>query len=219
MSRDEKYSALVIAIHDGDVDSSRAEALRLVEAGVSPLDIFSECIEPTLADIGDKFSRLEIFLPEMMESADAVKAIQEALQPYLEADEVLKTKKGRILICTVSGDLHDIGKNIVKAMLEVNRFEVKDLGVDVAPAAAIAAAKDFDADIIAFSALMLPSLPYVKDAIDFVKQNEALKDRFKILVGGGPVSQKWAKKAGADGYGDDAMDAVQQALALVGAGK
>ena len=216
---DEKYSALVIAIRDGDVDSGRAEALRLVEAGVSPLDIFSECIEPTLADIGDKFSRLEIFLPEMMESADAVKAIQEALQPYLEADEVLKTKKGRILICTVSGDLHDIGKNIVKAMLEVNRFEVKDLGVDVAPAAAIAAAKDFDADIIAFSALMLPSLPYVKDAIDFVKQNEALKDRFKILVGGGPVSQKWAKKAGADGYGDDAMDAVQQALALVGAGK
>ena len=216
---DEKYSALVIAIRDGDVDSSRAEALRLVEAGVSPLDIFSECIEPTLADIGDKFSRLEIFLPEMMESADAVKAIQEALEPYLEADEALKTKKGRVLICTVSGDLHDIGKNIVKAMLEVNRFEVKDLGVDVAPAAAIAAAKDFDADIIAFSALMLPSLPYVKDAIDFVKQNEALKDRFKILVGGGPVSQKWAKKAGADGYGDDAMDAVQQALALVGAGK
>ena len=216
---DEKYSALVIAIRDGDVDSGRAEALRLVEAGVSPLDIFSECIEPTLADIGDKFSRLEIFLPEMMESADAVKAIQEALEPYLEADEALKTKKGRVLICTVSGDLHDIGKNIVKAMLEVNRFEVKDLGVDVAPAAAIAAAKDFDADIIAFSALMLPSLPYVKDAIDFVKQNEALKDRFKILVGGGPVSQKWAKKAGADGYGDDAMDAVQQALALVGAGK
>jgi trimethylamine corrinoid protein len=216
---DEKYSALVNAIRDGDVDSGRVEALNLVETGTSPLDIFSECIEPTLADIGDKFSRLEIFLPEMMESADAVKAIQEALQPYFEADEALKMKKGRILICTVSGDLHDIGKNIVKAMLEVNRFEVKDLGVDVAPAAAIAAAKDFDADIIAFSALMLPSLPYVKDAIDFVKQNEALKDRFKILVGGGPVSQKWAKKAGADGYGDDAMDAVQQALALVGAGK
>lgn len=216
---DDKYSALVNTIRDGDVDSGRDEALKLVKTGTSPLDIFSECIEPTLADIGDKFSRLEIFLPEMMESADAVKAIQEALQPYFEADEALKMKKGRILICTVSGDLHDIGKNIVKAMLEVNRFEVKDLGVDVAPAAAIAAAKDFDADIIAFSALMLPSLPYVKDAIDFVKQNEALKDRFKILVGGGPVSQKWAKKAGADGYGDDAMDAVQQALALVGAGK
>ncbi len=216
---DDKYSALVNTIRDGDVDSGRDEALKLVKTGTSPLDIFSECIEPTLADIGDKFSRLEIFLPEMMESADAVKAIQEALQPYFEADEALNMKKGRILICTVSGDLHDIGKNIVKAMLEVNRFEVKDLGVDVAPAAAIAAAKDFDADIIAFSALMLPSLPYVKDAIDFVKQNEALKDRFKILVGGGPVSQKWAKKAGADGYGDDAMDAVQQALALVGAGK
>ena len=120
------------------------------------------------------------------------------------------------MICTISGDLHDIGKNIVKALLEVNRFEVKDLGVDVDPGTAIAAAKEFDADIIAFSALMLPSLPYVKDAINFVKQNEDLKDRFKILVGGGPVSQKWADKAGADGYGDDAIEAVQKALALVG---
>jgi len=154
-----------------------------------------------------------------MESADAVKAIQEVLQPFLEADESLKSKKGRVIICTISGDLHDVGKNIVKAMLEVNRFDVKDLGVDIAPAAAIAAAKEFDADIIAFSALMLPSLPYVQDAIDFVKQNDELKDRFKILVGGGPVSEKWARKAGADGYGDDAMDAVQQALALMGTGQ
>jgi len=214
-----KYNLLEEYIRDGDVDGCKAEALKLVGGGTSPLDIFSESIEPTLADIGDKFSRLEIFLPEMMESADAVKAIQEVLQPFLEADESLKSKKGRVIICTISGDLHDVGKNIVKAMLEVNRFDVKDLGVDIAPAAAIAAAKEFDADIIAFSALMLPSLPYVQDAIDFVKQNDELKDRFKILVGGGPVSEKWARKAGADGYGDDAMDAVQQALALMGTGQ
>ena len=212
----EKYDSLEQAIRQGDFAGARAEALNLVEDGTSPLDIFSGCIEPTLADIGDKFSRLEIFLPEMMESADAVKAVQEVLQPYLEAEDALKTRKGRVLICTISGDLHDIGKNIVRAMLEVNGFQVKDLGVDIAPAAAIAAAKDYEADIIAFSALMLPSLPYVQDAIDFVKENKALKDRFKILVGGGPVSQKWADKAGADGYGDDAIDAVQQALALVG---
>lgn len=212
----EKYAVLEQAICYGNADDGQVEALRLVEAGTSPLEIFSDCIEPTLADIGDKFSRLEIFLPEMMESADVVKAIQEVLKPYLEADEALQTNKGRVVICTISGDLHDIGKNIVKAMLEVNRFEVKDLGVDVDPRTAIAAAKEFDADIIAFSALMLPSLPYVKDAINFVKQNEDLKDRFKILVGGGPVSQKWADKAGADGYGDDAIEAVQKALALVG---
>lgn len=212
----EKYAVLEQAIRYGNADDGQVEALRLVEAGTSPLEIFSDCIEPTLADIGDKFSRLEIFLPEMMESADVVKAIQEVLKPYLEADEALQTNKGRVVICTISGDLHDIGKNIVKAMLEVNRFEVKDLGVDVDPRTAIAAAKEFDADIIAFSALMLPSLPYVKDAINFVKQNEDLKDRFKILVGGGPVSQKWADKAGADGYGDDAIEAVQKALALVG---
>jgi methanogenic corrinoid protein MtbC1 len=212
----EEYEVLEQAIREGDFEAGQAEALRLVKGGTSPLDIFSDCIEPVLADVGKKFSRLEIFLPEMMESADVVKAIQEVLQPYLEADDALKTRKGRVLICTISGDLHDIGKNIVKAMLEVNGFEVKDLGVDVAPATAIAAAKDYNADIIAFSALMLPSLPYVKDAIDFVKQNDELKDRFKVLVGGGPVSQKWANKAGADGYGDDAIDAVQQAVILAG---
>jgi len=213
----ESYAALERAIRGGDVEAATAEAQALAEAGTSPLAIFSDCIEPVLADIGDQFSRLEIFLPEMMESAEAVKGIQTVLQPYLEADGSQRSSRGKVVICTISGDLHDIGKNIVRAMLEVNGFEVKDLGVDVAPSDAVKAAKEFDADIIAFSALMLPSLPYVKDAIDFVKSNDALRDRFKILVGGGPVTQGWVDSAGADGYGDDAIQAVQRALALVGA--
>jgi len=212
----ESYAALERAIREGNVQEAAAEAQALAEAGTSPLAIFSDCIEPVLADIGDQFSRLEIFLPEMMESADAVKGIQAVLQPYLEADGSQRSSRGRVVICTISGDLHDIGKNIVRAMLEVNGFEVKDLGVDVTPSDAVNAAKEFDADIIAFSALMLPSLPYVKDAIDFVKDNDALRDRFKILVGGGPVTQGWVDGAGADGYGDDAIQAVQRALALVG---
>lgn len=212
-----QYADLEQTIRAGDVEAAAAEAQALAEAGTSPLAIFSECIEPVLADIGDRFSRLEIFLPEMMESAEAVKGIQAILQPYLEACGSQRTSRGKVVICTISGDLHDIGKNIVRAMLEVNGFEVKDLGVDVSPSDAVSAAGEFDADIIAFSALMLPSLPYVKDAIDYVKDNDTLRDRFKILVGGGPVTQSWVDSAGADGYGDDAIQAVQQALALAGA--
>jgi methylmalonyl-CoA mutase cobalamin-binding domain/chain len=211
-----RYTQLEDAIRAGDVEAGRAEAARLAESGVSPLEIFRECIEPCLKTIGDQFSRLEIFLPEMMEAAEVVKAVQETLRPYLKAGEVAQTRKGRIVLCTIQGDLHDIGKNIIKAMLEVNGFEVKDLGVNVNPADAIRAAKEYDADIIAISALMLPSLPYVKDTIEMVKQNDDYRRRFKIMVGGGPVSRDWAKKAQADGYGDDAVEAVKQASSLMG---
>jgi methanogenic corrinoid protein MtbC1 len=163
--------------------------------------------------VGERFSRLDIFLPELMNSASTVKAIQEVLLPYL-ADEPSQPKKGRIVICTVSGDLHDIGKNIVKTMLEVNGFELRDLGVDVSAMNVVKAAAEFEADIIALSALMLPSLPSMKDVIDILRENERYKGRFKVMVGGGPVSQEWAEKAGADAYGDNAIEAVKVAHAL-----
>ena len=203
-----QYSNLEKAISEGNVEFGVAESLKLVEGGKKPLEIFSECIEPALAVIGDQFSRLEIFLPEMITAADVVKAIQEALKPYLAAEHV-SSSKGRIVIATVSGDMHDIGKNIVKAMLEVNGYEIKDLGVDVNPRSILITAKEFDADIIALSALMLPSLPAVKDVIDFVNSDEGLRMRVKVIVGGGPVSQEWATEAGADGYGNNAIDAVE----------
>jgi trimethylamine corrinoid protein len=214
----DKYAELERAIRDGDVPGGVAEATRLVQGGESPLAIFRDCIQPCLKDIGDQFSRLEIFLPEMMEAADVVKAVQDALKPHLTAGELEHTRKGKIVIGTIQGDLHDIGKNIVRAMLEVNGFEVRDLGVNVSPGDVVRAAREFEADVIAISALMLPSLPYVRDAIEMVKQGEAYRGRFKVMVGGGPVSPEWARKAGADGYGDDAVDAVKEATRLTTAG-
>lgn len=210
---DNEYNALSEAIHAGDKETGVKEALTLVNAGKKVPQIFIECIEPTLVVVGERFSRLDIFLPELMNSASTVKAIQEVLLPYL-ADEPSQAKKGRIVICTVSGDLHDIGKNIVKTMLEVNGFELKDLGVDVPAASVIKAAVEFNADIIALSALMLPSLPSMKDVIDILRENEKYKGRFKVMVGGGPVSQEWAEKAGADAYGDNAIEAVKVAHVL-----
>jgi methanogenic corrinoid protein MtbC1 len=209
----EQYQALVNAITAGDKDTGVKEALTLVSLGMKVPQIFIECIEPTLVEVGERFSRLDIFLPELMNSASTVKAIQEVLLPYLSGDQS-QTKNGRIVICTVSGDLHDIGKNIVKTMLEVNGFELKDLGVDVSAPNVIKAAVEFNADIIALSALMLPSLPSMKDVIDILRENEKYQGRFKVMVGGGPVSQEWADKAGADAYGDNAIEAVKVAHAL-----
>ena len=209
----EEYQALANAIHIGDKEAGIKEALSLINQGKKVPQVFIECIEPTLVDVGERFSRLDIFLPELMNSASTVKAIQEVLLPYL-ADEPSQPKKGRIVICTVSGDLHDIGKNIVKTMLEVNGFELRDLGVDVSAMNVVKAAVEFEADIIALSALMLPSLPSMKDVIDILRENEKYKGRFKVMVGGGPVSQEWAEKAGADAYGDNAIEAVKVAHSL-----
>lgn len=213
---EEQFEILAKAIKKGDIAQGVSESLKLVDSGVKPIEIFTACIEPTLAEIGDQFSRLEIFLPEMINSAEVVKSIQKELKPYLEADQE-SVSKGKIIIATVSGDLHDIGKNIVKAMLEVNGFEVIDLGVDVETKTILKSARDAEADIIALSALMIPSLPFVKDVIDFVEVNDEARSKFKVMVGGGPVNQEWADEAGADGYGDDAIDAVDVAYRLIDA--
>ncbi|NQS92401.1 MAG: cobalamin B12-binding domain-containing protein [Chloroflexi bacterium] len=197
------YQALEKAIQSGDQTAGVDEAIRLIESGTDPLALFSESIEPLLDDIGEKFSRLEIFLPEMVNASKVVKEIHESLKPYLTKEQNAASK-GRIIIATVSGDLHDIGKNIVKAMLEVNGFDVKDLGVDVPTQTIVKTAKEFQADIIALSALMLPSLPFVKDVIEFMEASPSVK----VIVGGGPVNAEWAKEAGTDGYGDNAIDAV-----------
>ena len=206
------FDTLEQAIRSGDVDGGVAEVQRLLDSGTKPVSIFTDCIEPALDDIGEKFSRLEIFLPEMVNASKVVKAVHETVKPHLDAGQE-DTSKGRVVIATVSGDLHDIGKNIVKALLEVNGYDVKDLGVDVATQTIVSGAKDFKADVIALSALMLPSLPFCKDVIEFVEMDKSVK----VIVGGGPVSQDWADEAGADGYGDNAIDAIALVNKLLGA--
>lgn len=206
------YAALENAILSGDQESGVSEAVKLLEGGQDPVDLFTKCIEPLLDDVGEKFSRLEIFLPEMVNASKVVKAVHEAAKPYLKNDED-SVSKGKIIIATVSGDLHDIGKNIVKAMLEVNGYDVQDLGVDVPTKTIVKQAKEFDADIIALSALMLPSLPFVKDVVEFMAGNQ----KVKVIVGGGPVSQEWADESGTDGYGNNAIDAVALVKSILSA--
>jgi methanogenic corrinoid protein MtbC1 len=149
-----------------------------------------------------------------MRAAEVVKAIHGALENSLQDGAPLE-KAGRIIIGTVYGDIHDIGKNIVASMLEVNGFEVHDIGVSVEAFEFIERARAVNADIIALSSLMSTSLPYVVDTIKMVSENAADAGRFRIMIGGGPVTAEYAAKVGADAYGEDAADAVRQALALM----
>jgi methylmalonyl-CoA mutase cobalamin-binding domain/chain len=209
-----EYQILINAIESGDSQTGVAEAKKLNDAGHKIEDIFEKAIVPCLQDIGDRFSRLELFLPEMMEAADVVKAIHKEMEGRLAAGEKVASS-GKVVIGTVFGDIHDIGKNIVSSMLEVNGFEVHDLGINVSAQDFIRRARETDADIIAMSSLLTTSIPYMSDLIELLRSNENDRKRFQVLVGGGPMTPEAASKIGADGFGKDASDAVKQARSLV----
>jgi Predicted cobalamin binding protein len=211
---DEKYLKLSEAIRDGDEDESVEAAKALLEQDVSPLDIFTKCVEPTLNVLGEQFAKLEIFLPDLITAGDAVKALQELLLPVMKEKNIASRQKGTAVIATVYGDIHDIGKNMVTLMMEINGYKMYDLGVDIPPVAIIQKAEETKADLICLSGLMLPSLPYMYETIKLAKNNNNLKAA-KVMVGGGPVTQEWADRHGADGYSDDAMGAVRKADELM----
>lgn len=189
----------------GGVEMARAE----LAEGVTPLDLFRSVIEPVLKDVGDRFSRLEIFLPELMKAGAVVKAIQQqALEPAIRQAGTQTTAVGKVVIGTCQGDIHDIGKNMVALMLQVNGFNVVDLGTNVEPKEFIAAAKREEADIIAMSSLLTPSLPYIKDLVDRLNAF-GLRGRFLVVAGGAPVTRAWANTAGVDGFAEDAIQAVE----------
>jgi len=209
------YRPLVQFIEAGDVEAAVNETRRLIESGHPITDIFQQAIVPCMTDIGDRFSNFELFLPDMIRAADVVKAIHTVLAEALQGESGGLEAPGKIVIGTVSGDVHDIGKNIVVSMLEVNGFEIVDLGVDVPAQDFIRRAREVNADIIALSSLMTTSIPYMEDVINLIKENENDRNRFKILVGGGPLTQEIAQAMGADGFGEDAAAAVSQARGLL----
>jgi corrinoid protein of di/trimethylamine methyltransferase len=211
---EEIAQAMSQAVATGDDTQAAAVAREALAAGVEPHRVFEQIIAPTLTEIGDRFQRLEIFLPEMMMAADAAKAVFAVLQPAIEASKTSLSSQGRIVIGTVAGDVHDIGKNMVASMLEVNGFEVINLGCDVPPDTFLRTAREKQADIIAMSSLLTTSLPYMKDVLEVLHESGEAA-RFKVMVGGGPVTAEWAQQVGADGYGKDAAEAVTVARRLL----
>ena len=198
----------------GDWKTAAAATRAALAAGVAPLTIVTGHLMPAMDEVGRRFECEDYFVPEMLLSARAMKASMELLRPLLVQQGVEPV--GRVVIGTVKGDLHDIGKNLVAAMLEGGGFEVIDLGADVAPELFIEAAAARNADLVALSALLTVTMGWMKTTIDAF-QAAGLREKVKIMVGGAPVTQQYADAIGADGFTDSAGSAVALARKLVAA--
>ncbi len=200
------------AVLTGDADTARAITDQALAAGVEPLSLVQDCMVPAMAEVGRRFEAGEFFVPELLISARAMKAALELIRPVLPAGGL--GYNGRVVLGTVKGDLHDIGKNLVGTMLEGGGYEVIDLGVNVSPEQFAQAVIDNKADIVAMSALLTTTMPFMATTINALKQ-VGLRERVKILVGSAPISQRYADEIGADGYSETAAGAVAAAKRLL----
>lgn len=206
-------NALKEAVIVGNAPAARELTEKALAEDISAKQILDEALIPGMTVVGEKFKNNEYYVPEVLIAARAMYAALDILRPILSKSEV--EVKGTVVIGTVKGDLHDIGKNLVRMMLEGGGFRVIDLGVDVAPEKFIEAIKDNNAQILAMSALLTTTMPSMKVTIDALK-DAGLRDKVKVMVGGAPVTQQWADEIGADGYAPDAASAVDKAKELVG---
>jgi 5-methyltetrahydrofolate--homocysteine methyltransferase len=203
-------------IYEYTVSGNAAKVKELTQQalaeGVAPGEIVTDYLIPAMGEVGDRFERNEFYVPELLIAARAMQGALEILKPLL-ADSDLKAT-GRVVIGTVKGDLHDIGKNLVSMMLQGAGFEVVDLGVDVTPDKFVDAIKANRAQIVALSALLTTTMPAMKTTIEAVEA-AGLRDQVAVLIGGAPVTQRYADEIGAEGYAPDANSAVRRAKELL----
>ena len=214
MNKEQILENLSKAIINGDQKSARENAQKAIDQGLDPLEAVDGGLSKGMAVVGAKFEKGDVFLPELLMAADTFNAAMEVLNPVIEANKQKTSKLGTVLLATVKGDQHNIGKNIVATVLETNGFEVVDIGIDQSTLNIIEAAQKHNVDFIGLSSVMTTTMPYQEEVIDTLTEM-GLREKFFVLVGGGPVSQKWADDIGADGYGDTAMDAVYVAKNLL----
>jgi len=205
--------ALHDAVVDGDAKSAKALTDAAIKAGVQPGDLLGKALIPAMDEVGRRFECNEYFVPELLISARAMKGSMELIRPLLAKSGIQPV--GKVAIGTVKGDLHDIGKNLVAAMLEGGGFEIIDLGVDVAPEKFVAAVAEKGANIICLSALLTTTMPSMKDTLAALNA-AGIRNKVKVMIGGAPITDAYAKEIGADGYSDNASSAVQLARRLVG---
>jgi len=212
LGEEEIFGKLCEAVVACNIDAVVKAAKETIEKEVDPVSAIENGLSKGARIIGDKFEKLEIFLPELLISADAMKAGLDILLAKIPKDKSLK--KGTVVCGTVKGDIHEIGKKILAALLRANGFEVYDLGSDVPTSKFIEEAGKVGADIIGLSALMSSTMGAQKDVIDYLNA-VGEREKYIVMVGGGPTTQEWADEIGADGYAKTAPEAVKLALQLI----
>ncbi|HAF70821.1 MAG: Cobalamin B12-binding domain protein [Acetothermia bacterium 64_32] len=201
------------AVLEGDSERAAQLTKEALEKGLEPERILNDALVAAMEVVGEEYERGDRYVPEMLISAEAMKAAMEVLRPELVAAGV--KPRGKVVIGTVEGDLHDIGKNLVAMMLEGAGFEVVDLGTEVTAERFVQAAREHRADIVGMSALLTTTMTHMPEVIEALKR-EGLRDGIKVMVGGAPVTQEYAERIGADGYAPDAASAVELAKRLLG---
>lgn len=209
---EELFKGVQTAILDGNAGAAAEHVRRGLESGIDPVTILNEGMVAAMAEVGRRFENGDYFVPEMLLAARAMQACLAVLKPHLAKAEVAPA--GRIVIGTVKGDLHDVGKNLVSLMLEGAAFEIVDLGTDVSAEKFIQAIEQSGAAIVAMSALLTTTMPQMRRTIEAL-QTAGVRSKVKVIIGGAPVTEAYAREIGADGYAGDASKAVSLARTLL----
>ena len=209
------FEALSEAVVKGDIKTAVVETQHVLDTGSNAQDILDNGLIATMDEIGERFSKGLIFVPQMLRSAKTMQECMKLLEPFFKEGDI--TSKGKVLIGTVKGDLHDIGKNLVAMMLGGAGFMVTDLGVDVSPERFVQKAQEIGPEIVAMSALLSTTMPSMPQTIEAL-QKAGIRDKVKVMIGGAPVTEKYAQKIMADSYASDAGSAVSKAKKLLGIG-
>ena len=195
------------SVIDGETEKAERAAKRALELGMNPYKAIVEGLTPAINEMGERFERQEIFIPHLVMAGDAMTAGVKILEKGMSKEELKATRKGKLVLGTVKGDVHDIGKSIVGTMLKASGYEVIDLGIEIEASKFIEEAERSEADIVGASALMTTTAVYMKVITEYMEM-EGVRDKYKVIFGGGALTENWAKEMGADGYAADAVKAV-----------
>jgi len=212
---EELFDAMKQCIIDGEPELAAELAQKALDQGMDPLDAINKGFVPGVNYVGEQFAAGEMFLPELVVAGEAMKAAVAVLEPEFTRRGTAREIHGRVVMGTIEGDIHEIGKTLVATMLSASGFEVHDLGVDVPIMKFVEKAREVNADIVGISALLTTTMVRQKDVIEAL-DDSGMRPQVKVMVGGAPVTQSWATEIGADGYSEDAVGSVAVAKKLVG---
>jgi corrinoid protein of di/trimethylamine methyltransferase len=213
---EELFNKMAQSVLDGDTDAAVALAQQAIATGIDPLEAITNGFVKGVNQVGENFACGQAFLPELVMAGEAMKAAVSTLEPEMKKRGLERKMLGKVVLATVEGDIHEIGKSLVGTMLSASGFQVFDLGVDVPAEKIIAKIQEVDADLVGLSALLTTTMVKQKEVIEELDKR-GLRKKVKVMVGGAPVTRDWVQKIEADGYSEDAIGAVGLAKQLVGA--